>query len=214
MAELTRDIVETAFDRIGRMARDRGIVCEISVYGGSVIMLASNARLSTGDVDAVVRSGRDEIHEMADLVGAEMGLPSRWFNEAVKRLAPPAGGRPPNLSWFDDYPRDNDGPTGLRVNLPSPAYLLAMKLFANRLDDDHDKIESDMSDIHHLMKITGINTYDRLLGLMQECYPDIPNIVTPKVSLRIDLKIKSALDGYAPDDISSTWNAPAGPATR
>lgn len=214
MAELTREVVQMAFDRIGQMARERSIVCEIAVYGGSAIMLASDARLSTGDVDAVMRFGRDEILEMADVVGREMGLPNRWLNDAVRRLAPPQGGREPYLSLFADYPRDNEGAVGLKVNLPTPAYLIAMKLFANRLAEDTDKLESDMGDIHNLMKVTGIDTYDGLLDLLIECYPDVPKMGRANVSLRIDLKIKAALDGYKPDELSPTWDAPKGPATR
>ena len=48
---LDRDAVLDAFDRIGRAAVAAGTKLQIAVYGGSALMLASNFRFATEDVD-------------------------------------------------------------------------------------------------------------------------------------------------------------------
>lgn len=53
MPLLTRDLIPRAFDGMGTEAARRGLVAEIAVYRGSCIMLASDIRQATGDVDAV-----------------------------------------------------------------------------------------------------------------------------------------------------------------
>ena len=46
-----RDALLEAFDRIGRAAVQAGTKLQIAVYGGSALMLASNFRSATEDVD-------------------------------------------------------------------------------------------------------------------------------------------------------------------
>jgi hypothetical protein len=140
--ELTRDIIERAFDAMGEMAAQRGLVIEIAVYGGSCLILASDIRGTSGDVDAVFLVKGKAVRRLADDV-ARLGLPLDWINEAVTRMAPPIGNPEPNLLPFGEYPRATNAPVGLRVFLPTPAYLLAMKILANRLADDVDKAQLD-----------------------------------------------------------------------
>ena len=59
-------------------------------------------------------------------------------------MAPPVGSPQPTLLPFGDYPTGSKTAVGLRVLLPTPRYMLAMKLLANRLADDLDKIRSDL----------------------------------------------------------------------
>ena len=125
--ELTRDAIEAAFDEMGRIAADRGVTIEIAVYGGSCLILASDIRGASGDVDAVFLSDQAIVRAIADQVAEGMGLPEDWINEGVRRMAPPPGNPQPNLLPFGDYPRTPSGPVGLRVLLPTPAYLLAME---------------------------------------------------------------------------------------
>jgi hypothetical protein len=53
VAEITRNIIERAFDAMGQMAAERGLVIEIAVYGGSCWILARDIRGTSGHVDAV-----------------------------------------------------------------------------------------------------------------------------------------------------------------
>jgi hypothetical protein len=128
--ELTRELIEQAFDRMGALAANRGLMIEIAVYGGSCLVLASDIRSSSADVDAVFLTNRSAVYEIADAVARQMGFATDWINEAVRQTAPPIGNPQPNLFPFGDYPRRTQGAVGLRVHVPAPAYLLAMKVLA------------------------------------------------------------------------------------
>ena len=51
-AAFDRDALLDAFDSIGRAAVDAGTKLNIAVYGGSALMLASNFRFATEDVES------------------------------------------------------------------------------------------------------------------------------------------------------------------
>jgi hypothetical protein len=214
--ELTRELIEQAFDRMGAMAASRGLVIEIAVYGGSCLVLASDIRNASADVDAVFLTNRSVVYEIADAVARQMELAPSWINEAVRQTAPPIGNPQPNLLPFGEYPRGAKDAVGLRVHVPAPAYLLAMKVLANRLDDDVLKVQSDQEDALALMKITGINSRESIIDLLKQCYPNVPGILEPRLNPRISTKIASLMDAYVRSDhsIDPSWHARTGPATR
>jgi hypothetical protein len=111
--------------------------------------------------------------------------PQDWINEEVKRMAPPPGDPQPNLILAGEHPRRPNSIVGLRVHLPTPAYMLAVRILANRLIADTEKNESDVSDAVALMKVTKLTTEQQLVDLLKECYPKLPGIVIPVVSPRI-----------------------------
>jgi hypothetical protein len=214
--ELTKDIIERAFDAMGQIAAERGLVVEIAVYGGSCLVLASDIRNASGEVDAVFMTNSAIVRRLADDVARRIGLPLDWINEAVRRMAPPIGNPQPTLLPFGEYPRMSDCAVGLRVFLPTPAYMLAMKILVNRTADEFDKIQSDLDDAVALMKVTRISTREALVDLFKECYPNIPGMAAPTLNPRINVKLDALMDAYArstpaPDP---TWNAGTGPATR
>ena len=213
---LTRELIERAFDRMGTLAADRGLMIEIAIYGGSCLVLASDVRSTSADVDAVFLTNRSAAYEIADAVARQMGWATDWINEAVRQTAPPIGNPQPNLFPFGDYPRGTEGAVGLRVHVPVPAYLLAMKILANRLEGDLLKIQSDEADSLALMKITGINSREAIIDLLKQCYPNIPGIIEPRLNPRISAKIDSLMDAYvrSGQSLDPSWNAGTGPATR
>src|SRR5258707_14205047 len=78
-AAFDRDALLDAFDRIGRAAAQAGTKLQIAVYGGSALMLASNFRFATEDVDVL----RLE-HPLPDLLAqgvAEKATENRWQND-------------------------------------------------------------------------------------------------------------------------------------
>jgi hypothetical protein len=200
--EFTKDIIELAFDEMGALAAARGITIEIAVYGGFCLILAGDIRNASGDVDAVFLSGGKAVREIADAVAA--------------RLAPPPGDPQPNLMLAGEYPRVPNSIVGLRVHLPMPAYILAMKILANRGAEDTEKTESDLNDSVALMKVTKLTTEQHLVELLKECYPNLPGIVLPTINPRIKTKIEILLDAYrkAESEPDPTWHAGTGPATR
>lgn len=174
--ELTKAIIERAFDEMGMLAADRGMTVEIAVYGGSCLILASDIRNASGDVDAVFLVGGKAVREIADAVAARLGLPRDWINEGVKRMAPPPGDPQPNLILAGEYPRAPNSMIGLRVHLPTPAYMLAMKILANRVVEDTDKAESDLNDAVGLMKVTKLCSEQQLADLLNECILTCPEL--------------------------------------
>jgi hypothetical protein len=214
--ELTREIIEQAFDEMGALAAARGLTIEIAVYGGACLILASDIRNASGDIDAVFLAGGKAVREIADIVATRLGLIDDWINESVKRLAPPPGDPEPNLILAGEYPRVPNSIVGLRVHLPTPAYMLAMKILANRDPTDTKKIDSDLNDAVALMKVTKLATEQQLVDLLRECYPSAPGIVIPNTHPRIKAKIENLLDEYrkTESEPDPTWHAATGPATR
>jgi hypothetical protein len=175
-------------------------------------VLATDIRNASGDIDAVFAQHAEATRELAKHVARELRLPSDWINQAVKQFAPPRGNPAPNLIPFSDYPRGVGLQKGLRVSLPTPEYLLAMKLLSNRAVEEVDKIASDSVDTLGLMAITGIDTYDKIVELMRACYPNIPGVVSPDVSPRMKSKIETVLRRYNEIDPNDppTWHAGRG----
>jgi hypothetical protein len=69
-ASFDRDQLLAAFDEIGKAAISARTHLDIAVFGGSALMLASNFRFSTEDVDI-----------------SEIGQPwPDWLSEIVKRM--------------------------------------------------------------------------------------------------------------------------------
>jgi hypothetical protein len=214
--ELTRDVIERAFDAMGQMAAERGLVVEIAVYGGSCLVLASDIRNASGDVDAVFMTDASVLRRLTDDVARRMGLTLDWINEAVRRMAPPIGNPEPNLLPFGEYPRSSDSAVGLRVFLPTPTYMLAMKILVDRAAEETDKVQSDLDDAVALMKVTRISTRQALVDLFKECYPNIPGLAAPALNPRINVRLDALLDAYgqSADQPEPSWNAGTGPATR
>jgi hypothetical protein len=68
---LTAQDLHDAFMELGARARQEGKVIDLAIYGGSALMLASNFRVATQDVDAVMEGEQDEVvglHTLEDVV--------------------------------------------------------------------------------------------------------------------------------------------------
>jgi hypothetical protein len=170
-AAFDRAALLDAFDRIGRAAAQAGTKLQIAVYGGSALMLASNFRFATEDVDvskldhplpdwlaAVVQELADQNHWQKD-----------WFNDGVAfHLSPLADSAADHLE-FGTFPRDGS-PVGLVVSVPSAEYLLALKLKAFRIMDPL-RGETERLDILNLMRIVGISTAEDAIALLGRYFP-------------------------------------------
>src|ERR1044071_3112551 len=80
-----RDAVLDAFDRIGRAAVAAGTKLQIAVYGGSALMLASNFRFATEDVDIAEIGGEwpEWLRAITDQIASQRGWSSDWLNDGV-----------------------------------------------------------------------------------------------------------------------------------
>jgi hypothetical protein len=84
-AAFGRDALLDAFDRIGRAAALAGTKLQIAVYGGSALMLASNFRFATEDVDvsALEHPLPGWLAVVVDEIAKSNGWQKDWFNDAV-----------------------------------------------------------------------------------------------------------------------------------
>src|SRR5581483_11686786 len=125
-----RHTIEKAFERLGELAVAAGKIVEISVYGGSALVLTLEARPATTDVDAVFDRDRTFVRNAAQTIAAEFDWDEGWLNDGVKGFLSAADSDPEAKRLMFTYPSE-DRP-GLRVFVASAAYLFAMKSLAMR----------------------------------------------------------------------------------
>jgi hypothetical protein len=164
-----REALLDAFDQIGRAAVQAGTKLQIAVYGGSALMLASNFRFATEDVD--VSELEHPLPEWLSAVVSEIARKNQWqddwFNDGVVFHLSSLADRDDHLE-FGTFPRD-DTP-GLVVSVPSAEYLLALKLKAARVTDPL-RGETERLDILNLMQVVGISTAEDAIALLGRYFP-------------------------------------------
>lgn len=160
-----------AFDRIGRAAVAARTKLQIAVYGGSALMLASNFRFATEDVD-IADIGHDWPDWLTDVVAAiacDKGWSDDWLNDAVSfHLSPLAQQERDHLA-FGTFPRRSEK-AGLAVLIPTARYQLAMKLKSLRISD-FKKGAVDMEDTAHLLRVVGIKDVEQGVAVLGEFFP-------------------------------------------
>lgn len=168
---LDRENLLVAFDEIGRAAVAAGTRLEIAVYGGSALMLASNFRYATEDVDIAALGGTwpEWLRNIVDRIAAEMRWPGDWFNEAVEFHLSRLADRAADHHEFGTFPRTAE-PPGLVVYVPTARYMLALKLKAMRINDPL-RGEQERLDILNLMRVVGIGSVDDALAILARYFP-------------------------------------------
>ena len=168
---LDREKLLQAFDEIGRAAVAAGTCMQIAVYGGSAMMLASNFRFATEDVDVsrLQQPWPDWLRNVVEKLTRQNGWAADWFNDGVvfhlSELAAPAD----DHLEFGTFPR-NEQP-GLLVYVPSAEYLRALKLKAIRVNDPV-RGDQERLDILNLMRVVGINTAEDAIALLTRFFPN------------------------------------------
>ena len=114
--------------------------------------LAYDERRLTRDVDAVLVPA-PEVRRAAEAVAEVHGLEPDWLNDAAKGFLPGPDERPITVFASES----------LLVQIPSPEYLLAMKLHASR-------DEVDLDDAATLFNVLGYTTEDQALDLLVRTY--------------------------------------------
>ena len=80
---LNRDAIIRALDRLSHELEKQGVVGEVCLFGGTVMVLAFTARLATKDVDALFQPAA-LIRQLAHNISEELRLPPDWLNDGVK----------------------------------------------------------------------------------------------------------------------------------
>jgi hypothetical protein len=170
-AAFGRDALLEAFDQIGRAAVWAGTKLQIAVYGGSALMLASNFRFATEDVDVseLERPLPGWLAAVVQEIAEKNRWQGDWFNDAVAFHLSSLADRAADHLEFGTFPRDGT-PPGLVVSVPSAEYLLALKLKALRILDPL-RGETERLDILNLMRIVGISTVEDAIALLGRYFP-------------------------------------------
>ncbi len=178
----TKEDILNAFEEIGVMAKEQGILVDIGVYGGSAIALQWGFRQSTRDVDIVVFGDPQFLREAAAIVADRHGWSANWINDAVKGFV--SARQDVQLSL--EFPREAENP-GLRVFTPTPEYMLAMKCMAMRTGAEGNR--SDIDDIKNLVGMTGVKSAQDILTIVEKYYP--AKLVTPRTLFGIQEILES-----------------------
>ena len=159
-----------AFDEIGRAAVAAGTQLQIAVYGGSALILASNFRFATEDVNVsqLQQPWPEWLRTTIERLAKKNGWAEDWFNDGVvfhlSALADPAE----DHLEFGTFPPEPEEP-GLLVYVPSAPYLLALKLKAMRVNDP---VRGDQERPDVLMRVVGISTTDQAISLLTRFFPN------------------------------------------
>ena len=157
---LSREQILRALQSLADQLGQQGVMGEVCLFGGTVMVLAFTARLTTKDVDALFQPAQT-IRELARRVADEQRLPADWLNDGVKgflsqRHETTAGNLP-------QYPH-------LRLTMPVPEYLLAMKCMAARLAGTTGE-QADVPDIIFLIRHLKLKSANEVLDLVAQYYP-------------------------------------------
>lgn len=159
MKTMNKEVILAALSRLGELADAEGIQLECCIYGGVLMMLAYDARISTKDVDAVIRPGETGL-KLAERVGREMGLPENWLNDQVKLFLAPR-------EELRELPLDMKG---VHVTSPTAGYLLSMKALACR--SALPGYEGDIEDLRFLIRKMEITSVEEIQEWIDRYYPD------------------------------------------
>jgi hypothetical protein len=138
---LSTQEIDTYFQTLNEELETRPITkpVRLIVVGGAFMISFIKNRSATKDVDIIPLSFPDTTNEdqatkafrsAANAVAKKHGIKRDWINDVVASFAPEPG---PVTLWRD-YPN-------LQVYIPSPEYILVLKLLAGR-DRDEDDIQA------------------------------------------------------------------------
>ena len=167
-----RNQLLAAFDEIGAAAVAAHARLDIAVFGGSALMLASNFRFSTEDVD-IAEIGQPWPGWLSDVVAriaTRHGWTEDWLNDAVTFFLSPVAQSQRDMVIWGTFPRAADK-TGLTVFLPTARYMLALKLKALRVAK-FEKGTKDLADVAGLLRVLEITDADEAIGILLEFYPN------------------------------------------
>jgi hypothetical protein len=157
---LSREQILRALDGLSDLLGQQGVMGEVCLFGGTVMVLAFTARLSTKDVDALFQPTQ-AIRECARRIAAEQHLPDDWLNDGVKGFV--SARHETTTGNLPQFPH-------LRLTMPVPEYLFAMKCMAARLGSTTGE-QSDVPDITFLIRHLNLKAAKAALDLVAQYYP-------------------------------------------
>lgn len=150
---LDADGVRALFQELSDRLAAARLSAQLFVVGGAAMALAYDQDRLTRDVDALFVPA-PEVRRIAEEMSGLHGLEPDWLNDAAKGFLPGA----------DKHPQTVFESESLLVQVPSPEYLLAMKLHASRDNRDLD-------DAALLFNRLGYTTAQECISLLTATYP-------------------------------------------
>ena len=151
---LTVGRIHELFASLNEELRRRQVLGEAYLAGGAVMCLVFQAREATKDIDAMLVPS-SEMHAAAGVVAASEDLPNDWLNDAVKGFFSERG----IFEVFEEF-------SNLRIYVPQPGYLLAMKCLALRIGDEFH----DLSDVGVLVRALKLRTVAEAEAILGQYY--------------------------------------------
>lgn len=173
--KLTRRRILDALGRVGDELARHGVVGEIHLVGGAVLIVEYDARDATRDLDAVELRPHTTVLEAAWKVARDLGLPRSWLNDQASAFAP----READWRRSDVFDHPN-----LRLYAIEAGQLLAMKALAGR--------PIDVGDLRFLVGHLGLVSIDDALALVARHFPD------DELGDRQRVVLEAAFDGEVP----------------
>jgi hypothetical protein len=172
-AVLTAERIRELFELLNQRLTAEDVVGELYLVGGAVMCLAFAARPSTADVNAVFVP-KEAVRRLARRVAADAGVADGWLNDAVKGFLSDRGDFSP---WLEL--------SHLKVFVPVPAYLLAMKCLAFRLGPEfHDE-----DDVRYLLRYLNLERAQDALAIVEGYFP------AERVPVKTRLALQEMLPG-------------------
>jgi hypothetical protein len=174
--EFKREDLLSAFDEIGAAAIVAGTRLEICIYGGSALIIASNFRWSTEDVDTaeLERPWPQWLAQVVERIHKQRGWLEDWFNDGVATFLAKTKADASDHALFGTFPRADRERVGLTVFVPKPDYLFALKLKAGRVNNEKKWIK-DSADIANLAHVLGITDVEQGIAIFKRFFPALAN---------------------------------------
>jgi len=149
---MTADEITKYLTELNNELRLTNIKGEVSLYGGAVMCLVYDARPATKDVDAVFRPA-SEMRTAIAKIAERNHLDESWLNDGVKGYLVTHDQR----VLFDL--------SNLKIFVPEPDYLLAMKAISARADT------FDREDVMTLIDILELKAPAEVFSIVEKYYP-------------------------------------------
>ena len=170
-AKFDREQLLDALNEVGRAAIAADARLDIAIYGGSALMLASNFRYGTEDVD-IAELGEQWPGWLKNVVGeiaVRNGWSEEWLNDGVTFHLSPLAVPTRDLVAFGTFPLQGEK-TGITVFVPTARYMLALKLKALRVSD-FAKGSKDIDDVRNLLAVLSITEIEPAIEILTEFFP-------------------------------------------
>lgn len=185
IAELTKKDLESLFYKIGEQLARAGKSVEITIYGGSAMLLKYGSRTKTRDVDAVFDNWDEEtLKNITSDLAKSHNLDEHWFNNDAAMFKADKE----DLQLYKKYPEL--GRNGLTINIPKPDYMLALQVqalsIASPSDDTKNQLGKHATDVKVLAERLGFNQ-EQTLDNLKFYFPS--NIINPVVIKWLELAL-------------------------